>query len=116
MLGSLFTSEGSLRPGWTIQAPGCSTEEAAPGVRVVVLESVVGVDGEDLRRAEVASRRGGAVGRLEPHLRVAVTALIVEKGGESSLMTKLLLFVLYLCFTVAIVKYFLKMIRLKMIL
>ena len=52
------------------------------------------VDGEDLRRAEVArrrggaaragqevaSRRGGAAGQLEPHLRVALTALIVEKG------------------------------------
>ena len=94
MLGSLLTSEGSLRPGWTLQKPGHSTEEADPGVRVVVLESVVSVDGEDLRRAEVArrrggaarggqevaSRRGGAAGQLEPHLRVALTALIVEKG------------------------------------
>ena len=131
MLGSLLTSEGSLRPGWTLQAPGHSTEEADPGVRVVVLESVVGVDGQDLRRAEVARRRGGAarggqevarrrdeaasVGQLGPQLRVAVTALIVEKGRKFSLMTKLYFSVYYLCFTVAIVKYILKMNILKMI-
>ena len=87
MLGSLFTSEGSLRPGWTLQSPVHSTKEAAPGVRVVVLESVMGVDSEDLRRAEVARRRGGAarVGQLEPHLRMAVTALIVEQGIKFSM-------------------------------
>ena len=52
----------------------------------MVLESVMGVDSEDLRRAEVARRRGGAarVGQLEPHLRMAVTALIVEQGIKFS--------------------------------